>query len=239
MAFSMEQITLQRRREECRMAYLSPSELSWRLEDMPVLYFPIGSLEWHNEHLPLGTDTFHAEVIATRLCGILGGSVLPPFWFNTGGCHRSPATYYMPECHYSSVLTTICMGFREIPALLLVLINGHGGRWQHDAMENVALSLTRDTSFPMRVIAADPYRLGSNPWCQIDHANTGETSVAMELIPELVRMEQARTPDIITGEVIFEEKGMPTKEKGLRLWEAFLAEASSLIRESVALGPNP
>ena len=35
-----------------------------------ILYLPIGSLEWHNEHLPLGTDTLHAaELIEQAYAG--------------------------------------------------------------------------------------------------------------------------------------------------------------------------
>lgn len=117
---------------ECRYPYLSPSELSSRLRKKAILFLPIGSLEWHNEHLPLGTDTFHAIELSMRLCKDIGGVVLPAFWWNTGGCHDHVSTYHMPEDLYRVALKNVCIGLKPIPAKLLVLVNGHGGGYQKE-----------------------------------------------------------------------------------------------------------
>lgn len=180
---------------EFRYPYLSPSELKARLDEKAVLYLPVGSLEWHNEHLPLGTDTFHAIELAHRLCRRLGGVVLPAFWRNTGGCHDYFCTYHMPEDRYRQALKSVCLGLTPMPVKVLVLINGHGGEYQARVPQILADELGGE-GFPIRVVVADPYGLATASACRIDHADTGETSVAMELIPQLVRMERDVGPDI-------------------------------------------
>jgi creatinine amidohydrolase len=218
---------------ECRYPYLAPSELEARLKQKPVLYLPIGSLEWHNEHLPLGTDTFHAIVLAQRLCDRIGGVMLPAFWWNTGGCHDYFCTYHMPEDLYRTTLYNVCLGLKPIPAKALVLVNGHGGGFQKDSPKVVADKLNSE-GFPMRVLVADPYCMGASSPCRIDHADTGETSLSLELIPQLVRMERKIGPDLFSHKMPFTQKGPPSASGGRQLWDAFFADAKALIESTLA-----
>jgi len=219
--------------DECRFPYLSPAELEGRLKKKAILYLPIGSLEWHNEHLPLGTDTFHAIALAERLCKRIGGVMLPGFWWNTGGCHDCFCTYHMPEDIYRTTLYNVCLGLKPVPAKMLVLINGHGGGYRKDSPKEIADRLNGER-FPMRVLVADPYCLGTSSPCRIDHADTGETSIAMELIPQLVRMERKIGPDIFSKRMPFEQRGKPSAESGRQLWDAFFADAKALIEKTCA-----
>ncbi len=218
---------------ECRYPLLSPSELAARLERKAILYLPIGSLEWHNEHLPLGTDTFHAIELALRLCAEIGGAVLPAFWWNTGGCHDHASTYHMPETLYRATLENVCRGLAPIPAKLLVLVNGHGGSFQQESPAAVARELN-GSGFPIRVLVADPYGLGQSSPCKIDHADTGETSLALELIPQLVRMEREIGPDLFSKKKPF-AGGRPTRDGGRALWQAYFADAKALIEREYAV----
>jgi creatinine amidohydrolase len=218
---------IERLKDEYRYPYLSPEELIGRLEHKAILYLPMGSLEWHNEHLPLGTDTLHAIELSARLCAEIGGVVLPAFWWNTGGCHDHATTYHMPEELYRTTLKNVCLGLAPVPARLLVLVNGHGGGYQKETPAILAAELNSN-GFPIRVVVADPYGLGTGPSCRIDHADTGETSFAMELIPQLVRMEREIGPDIYSGKKPF-AAGQPTQGGGHELWRAYLADAKALI----------
>ena len=224
---------MERLDDECRYPYLAPSELRSRLESKAVLYLPIGSLEWHNEHLPLGTDTLHAIELSMRLCREIGGVVLPAFWWNTGGCHDHESTYHMPEELYRTTLKNVCIGLRPIPAKVLVLVNGHGGGYQRDTPAIIAEELNAE-GFPMRVLAADPYGLGTSSPCRIDHADTGETSFSLELIPQLVRMEREIGPDLYSQKMPFAERGAPSENGGRQLWDAYFADAKEAIEVEFA-----
>jgi creatinine amidohydrolase len=222
---------LTRSENECRYPYLSPKELISRLSAKAILYLPIGSLEWHNEHLPLGTDTFHAMELSLRLCTELGGVVLPAFWWNSGGWPH-PSTYLMPQPLYRAVLKNVCLGLRPVPAILLVLVNGHGSTFQNESIAVVAGELN-DSDFPMHVILADPYRLGTASSCRLDHADTGETSFSLEMIPQLVRMDRDIGPDLLSGQKPFAQ-GQPDRTGGRELWLACLEDAKTLIANEYA-----
>ena len=56
---------------------LTPSEFSTRLADCPVAYLPLGTLEWHSFHLPLGSDGIQSQEFFKRLAAEAGGIVLP------------------------------------------------------------------------------------------------------------------------------------------------------------------
>ena len=40
---------------------LTPSEFAERLAAAPITYLPLGTLEWHGPHLPLGSDGLQAQ----------------------------------------------------------------------------------------------------------------------------------------------------------------------------------
>lgn len=228
---------IERSENELRYPYLAPEEMIRRLEEKAILYLPIGSLEWHNEHLPLGTDTFHAIELTRRLCVEIGGVVLPAFWWNTGGCHDHDSTYHMPEELYRTTLKNVCIGLAPIPAKLLVLVNGHGGSYQRETPAILAGELNKG-SFPMNVIVADPYGLGKSSSCRIDHADTGETSFSLELIPQLVRMERKIGPDLLSGKKPF-TNGQPNRKGGNELWQEYFLDATTLINDEYALQELP
>ena len=64
--------------EKVRYAELLPHEFRSRLAARPVAYLPLGTLEWHGEHLPLGSDGIISEGLMIRCARTFGGIVLPP-----------------------------------------------------------------------------------------------------------------------------------------------------------------
>ncbi|MCL2664474.1 MAG: creatininase family protein, partial [Defluviitaleaceae bacterium] len=56
---------------------LTPNEFRARIVEMPVAYLPLGTLEWHGEHLPLGADGLQSRGFFSALAKKIGGIVLP------------------------------------------------------------------------------------------------------------------------------------------------------------------
>jgi len=56
---------------------LTPSQFRARLAAAPIAYLPLGTLEWHSEHLPLGTDGIISGGFFDALASRVGGIVLP------------------------------------------------------------------------------------------------------------------------------------------------------------------
>ncbi len=66
---------------EVRYHMLRPAEAVKRRKAMPVAWVPLGTLEWHGVHNPLGSDTLQAEGIAIVAARKGGGLVMPPVYF--------------------------------------------------------------------------------------------------------------------------------------------------------------
>jgi len=58
-------------------AHLTPTDFRARLAESPIAYLPLGTLEWHGEHLPLGSDGLQSFSFMKDLAREVGGIVLP------------------------------------------------------------------------------------------------------------------------------------------------------------------
>src|SRR5688572_15923403 len=64
-----------------RFELLRPAEIVAERERFPVVFQPVGPLEWHGPHLPFGVDPLHAQEVAIRTAQLMGGVVMPTlFW---------------------------------------------------------------------------------------------------------------------------------------------------------------
>ena len=56
---------------------LLPEEYVQRIKEMPFAYLPLGTLEWHGPHMPLGADGIQSKELFVRVAEKIGGVVLP------------------------------------------------------------------------------------------------------------------------------------------------------------------
>jgi len=66
---------------EVRYHMLRPAQIVARRRACPVVYIPIGTLEWHGFHNPVGADTLQAEGLAILCAQKGGGLVFPPLYY--------------------------------------------------------------------------------------------------------------------------------------------------------------
>ena len=162
-----------------------------RTEKRTVL-LPVGCVERHGDHLPLGTDGFLPEHIAEMAAEKLGCLVLPTLWY--GSCKAMKpfqGTFDLDsDCLYKFIRSLISEvhrnGFR-----LLCIVNGHGGNSTPLSMAARDISSRTDLS----VMVLDWWKeLGSEKSGLFEapgHAGEDETSAMLALQPEKVRMERA------------------------------------------------
>jgi creatinine amidohydrolase len=62
---------------EVRLELLLPHEIRARLNDRAVVYLPLGTIEWHCEHLPVGLDALTAHGVCLGAATQDGGLVYP------------------------------------------------------------------------------------------------------------------------------------------------------------------
>ncbi len=56
---------------------LNPKEFRKKIEIAPIAYLPLGTLEWHGEHMPLGADAIQPEGLFECIAKNVGGVVYP------------------------------------------------------------------------------------------------------------------------------------------------------------------
>jgi len=67
--------------DEVRYQFLRPAQIVARRTACPVAWLPLGTLEWHGVHNPLGTDTIQAEALAVLCAQKGGGLAFPPLYY--------------------------------------------------------------------------------------------------------------------------------------------------------------
>lgn len=86
--------------EEVRYHMMRPDQITKRRKECPVAYVPVGTIEWHGVHNPLGTDTLQAEAIAVRCAEKGGGLAFPPLYY---GENRSEALMEANASHRDKI----------------------------------------------------------------------------------------------------------------------------------------
>lgn len=66
---------------EVRYERLRPAQIVAARTAAPVAYLPIGTIEWHGEHNPVGLDTLKIHGLAMRCAQRTGGLVFPPLYY--------------------------------------------------------------------------------------------------------------------------------------------------------------
>jgi len=186
-----------------------PREFRQAMERLPVVYMPLGTVEWHGEHDALGLDSLKAHELCVQAAKKGGGIVHPPLYGGMGGLNK-PATVVMEgelswENHLLRPwLEKLCSEFHRQGFKAIVMITGHYGHNQQIVVREVAARMTERLQIP--VFGSPEYWLAHDAGYYGDHAGIGETSLLWHLHPELVDIERIREdPDYGANDRI--EKG--------------------------------
>jgi creatinine amidohydrolase len=152
------------------------------LPEAPVLVVPLGSVEQHGHHLPLGTDTSVACAVAEAAVGTLDDVLLAPaLAYGASGEHEGfPGTISIGTAALTGLLVEYGRSACRWAGRVLI-VNGHGGNVE--ALRTAVPLLRsegRDVAwFPCGVPGGDA------------HAGRTETSLMLHVEPEWVLRERA------------------------------------------------
>ncbi|OGV39537.1 MAG: hypothetical protein A2X48_12940 [Lentisphaerae bacterium GWF2_49_21] len=60
---------------------LRPDQIVAERQKCPVAFLPIGTIEWHGEHNPVGLDTLKSHALLIACARKIGGLVFPPLYY--------------------------------------------------------------------------------------------------------------------------------------------------------------
>lgn len=175
---------------EVRAEFLAPAELDRAIAFCPVAYLPLGSLEFHGPHLPIGLDALTAHGVCVATAERTGGIVLPPIYSGTGGGHTEyPWTIMMSSAAViRGLIDETLQGLERFGVRHTVLFTGHFADEQLALVDDVAASWNARSARRMRVTGTGVNRCDSATLAP-DHAGVFETSLLHSLRPHLVHPE--------------------------------------------------
>jgi creatinine amidohydrolase len=170
-----------------RLSELSRVEAAQRGRAGDVCVLPVGSLEQHGEHLPVGSDSLLVETVSLRSAGLARADVVvaPTVWTGLSPHHVRLGVTVTLEPELLLELTRQIVRCLRPWFRAVVIVNGHGGNrgWLG------ALALAEECPYvnywdlvePSLLSELFPVDLGS-----IGHAGEAETSAMLAVAPELV-----------------------------------------------------
>jgi creatinine amidohydrolase len=203
------------------LPHMTRPEVEELLTRSDMVIFPVGSLEQHGTHLPMGTDYLNGEerakLIAQRTDVLVAPILLPgqsPYHMEFAGTVTLPSTL-VQEVYVEAARSLMRHGFRRF-----LILNAHGGNNAistfvvdriNQETEGIAVKLN-DVVGPFMASGASRTLPRDEPLLD-RHGGTGETAQSLYLIPKLVDLNgveaasltlpphlEAILPDVLTGD---------------------------------------
>jgi creatinine amidohydrolase len=162
-----------------------------------VCLVPLGVIEKHGEHLPVGVDLLQSRGLAEAATAIEPAMIFPPYYLTQiHEAKHQPGTIAIGQRVMFDLLENVCDEISRNGMKKIILFNCHGGNC-HFLPYFAASMLERERDYTLYVLDIGAYWLSGTPeWktireSEVDgHGGEEETSLAMELYPELVRMDR-------------------------------------------------
>lgn len=180
---------------EHRIEFLRPHQLRDIIKKTPVAYLPLGTYEWHGEHLPIGLDSLTAHGVCLHSAAKSNGVVLPPLYYGTGGGHGSYPFTIMMETD-AEISALIEFSFKRLEAFgfrLVVLFTGHFAPTQVDMVHRLA-DIWNARGGQLKALGVS---INEIPGLALppDHAAIFETTMLFELWPDTVDISRLPAPN--------------------------------------------
>ncbi|MDW8173877.1 MAG: creatininase family protein [Anaerolineae bacterium] len=180
---------------------MSGLEVEEKLKLTDVLLLPLGAIEAHGAHLPLGTDNFEARENCRRAaleleklgCPVVIGPIIP---FGTSSFHMGFAgTITLRPETLIALIREVCLSLYESGFRKFAFVHGHDGNLP--SMMVAAQELVDHTPDAQAMVLnwltplSKVYHTIQESKKQEGHGGEGETSRILVTHPELVHLDQA------------------------------------------------
>jgi creatinine amidohydrolase len=178
---------------EVRYEFLRPAQVDAAMKECPVLFVPLGTIEWHGLHNVTGLDAVKAHALCVQAAQQGGGVVMPALFGGVGGI-AEPHTFIMdPEDSLKSDLLRpwleqLCREAVRNGWKAVIVVTGHYGAAQQIAVRETAVRMSKELNRP--ILGTPEYFLALDEGYIGDHAAFFETSLMMHLFPDTVKLDE-------------------------------------------------
>ena len=174
---------------------LTSPDVRERLAQVPIAVLPVGSVEQHGPHLPCGTDTMAADLVARDLARRIGALHAPFCAYGVTPIHAGhPGTVTLRRSTFEALLTDVCSELISMGARTLVLVNWH--EINTASLDAIATDLQEDNDVRAFVAQACyvAQRIYADDGGSLTHGGSIETMAVMAHDPSLLRVDRAGDP---------------------------------------------
>lgn len=162
----------------------------------PIAVLPFGSVEQHGPHLPCGTDTMAAELVAGTVADRLRAILVPAGPYGITPIHAGhPGTISLSRGTFELLARDILEELVRMGASVFVLVNWHEG---NTASLNAVATDLQESHGVTVIVAQACYvaqRLYADDGGELTHGGGIETLAVMAHDPGLLRLERAGRPN--------------------------------------------
>lgn len=161
---------------------------------------PIGILEKHGPHAPLGSDLIHVREWSARATKQEYAVVFPDYFYGQiYEARHQPGTFALPSKLVFELLEATCAEIARNGFTKIVLVNGHGGnpnmlryfvQTQLEKERDYAVYFFDPATDP--AFAAQASKARQSDPATDQHAGENETSTLLYLRPDLVKLDRAK-----------------------------------------------
>lgn len=177
------------------LSTMTSPEAHAALRESGTVVLPMGSIEQHGPHLPNGTDTFAAVLLAREVAAQMGAVYAPFCPYGVTPIHAGhPGSVTLRRETFEALLTDVCAELIAAGARTVVLVNWHEGNIP--AMNAVATDL-QDGHGVVFVAAQACYtaqRIYRAAGGELTHGGGIETLAVLAHDSTLVKAERAGEP---------------------------------------------
>jgi creatinine amidohydrolase len=181
--------------ERYRILDLDSRSLEARLKENPVVILPVGALEAHGPHLPLGADQIQAEATADALALRIHALVGPTIAYGVCPAARNfPGTISLALAELETYAEGVIGEYARMGVRRLVVLSGHAERVHMAALHEGADRAMRSHPGLRTLVLSDydfVYELKGREAPESDgHGGLLETSRVLALAPDRVGAER-------------------------------------------------
>ncbi len=174
--------------------------LERRLAEDPLVIVPVGALEAHGPHLPLGADQLQAEATAVALAERVDALVAPTLPFGVcDGARKFPGTVSLSMGALATMTEEVIAELARMGARRILVLSGHAAARHMAALREGAEAAQRNRPGLELLVLSDydfVYELRGKESPPSDgHGGLLETSRLLALAPELIGPERPQVVD--------------------------------------------
>ncbi|HLY62664.1 MAG TPA: creatininase family protein [Terriglobia bacterium] len=208
-----------------RLERLFPNEITERIARTPILVIPLGTIEWHSHHLPLGLDGLVAAAVSEKIAERADAVLAPVSYWAVGGI-PFPYTLNLSASIVEPVLEAVFEQYAAMGFRVIVAFTGHFGLEQTISVKRAALAVMRKSD--VAILAVAEYDFTTDIGYTGDHAGVGETSLLWAADSTLVRLESVPSTSPLEGVIGEDPRGKASRDWGNKLMDTISSCAAEV-----------